>query len=58
MKSCPIFFWFRGVLGGYAIFKMRAPVRFFLPPLRSVYKNRVCFAIRPVKMHVAVCTGS
>ena len=45
-------------LGGYAIFKMRAPVRSGALYLRCVYKNRVCFAIRPVKMHVAVCTGS
>ena len=37
---------------------MRAPVRSGALYLRGVYKNRVCFAIRPVKMHVAVCTGS
>ena len=37
---------------------MRAPVRSGALYLRCVYKNRVCFAIRPVKMHVAVCTGS
>ena len=48
----------RQSVGGYVIFKVRAPVRSGALYLRGVYKNRVCFAIRPVKMHVAVCTGS
>ena len=45
-------------IGGYAIFKMRAPVRSGALSSIHLAQNRVCFAIRSVKMYVAVCTGS